>query len=83
MLRQISFETKPIVFGIKSPTVWVGSRKNPGAIYPICYMRKPKHVNQEEFDAFIKALTLSVTKEFLNRPVKDSLTTGGNNGMDS
>ena len=64
-MRQITFERKPDVFGIKSPTLWITSRNNPSAIYPIAYIRKPKNVDQDEFDAFIGALSFRVNSEFL------------------
>jgi hypothetical protein len=62
-MKLISFETKPTVFGIKSPTVWIETEK--GGIAPLCYLRKPKWVSNKYFDEFINSLNISVTDKFL------------------
>jgi len=64
-MRELSLEKQPTVFGIKSPTIWITSRKNPSSIYPICYIRKPKNVDQAEFDAFIDSISILCEKAFL------------------
>ena len=46
--------------GIKSPTLW---GIEDGKMYPIIYLRKPKGISQEDFDAFIERIQIYVKKK--------------------
>ena len=46
--------------GIKSPILW---GIEGGKMYALVYLRKPKHVSQEEFNQIIERMSLYLSKE--------------------
>ncbi len=44
----------------------------PNIGYPIIYLRKPKHLSQEQFDIICSGVELSITKESINKLQKTS-----------
>ena len=55
-LRSISVTREGGTLGIKSGIVW-GNRK--GVAAPVMYLTKPRHMEQEVFDEYLKAIKIS------------------------
>lgn len=48
-------------FGIKSPIIWAYSKKTNG-MYPVLYLRKPKHISEDFFNELINSLSIYYTR---------------------
>lgn len=52
-----AFDNGDKSLGIKSPTLW---GLEDGKMYPLVYFRKPKHISQEDFEAFMSRLEITI-----------------------
>lgn len=45
------------IFGIKSAIIWGHSNRTNG-IFPLLYLRKPKHISEEEYQELINSIDI-------------------------
>lgn len=45
------------IFGIKSGIVW-GHSKETNGIFPLLYISRPKHINQEDFETLLNSINI-------------------------
>lgn len=48
-------QNKSKVYGIKSPIIWACENRQS---YPIAYLKKPKHLSQEEFEDILNRIEI-------------------------
>ena len=60
-MSQYEFDSnKDHIFGIKSAILWKYGEKG---LSPVLYLRKPKHVSQEEYDELIQNMQIYIKRE--------------------
>ena len=72
-IKSVSFDkNEDRIFGIKSGIVW-GHRKKTGALFPLLYISKPKHISENDFKTLLSTITISFN--FTQQPLSEIETT--------
>lgn len=58
---------KEHIFGIKSEIIWETHNSRSRAMV---YLRKPKNVTEEEYRDFLRSVTITIPKEYLDKREK-------------
>lgn len=61
--RMRSFEydkNRDRIFGIESAIVWCNSKDDNGAVFPILYISKSKHISQEDYELLLDNIEIRI-----------------------